>query len=67
VPRPQRLILDGASLTLDALSPVLAGEPVTLKLSAAARANVQRARAVVDAHVAAGDVVYGLSTGFGKL
>jgi len=65
--RPKRLILDGTSLDLDALSPVLAGEHVTLKLSSAARANVKRARAVVDAHVAAGDVVYGLTTGFGKL
>jgi histidine ammonia-lyase len=65
--RPKRLILDGASLTLDALAPILAGEPVALQVSAAARSNVKRARAVVDAHVAAGDVVYGLTTGFGKL
>ncbi len=62
-----RLTLDGTSLTLDDLRPCFAGAPVTLALTAGAKKAVKRARKVVDDHVAAGDVVYGLTTGFGKL
>jgi len=62
-----RLVLDGTSLTLAALDPLFAGEPVTLALTKDAKARVRAARAVVESHVAAGDVVYGLTTGFGKL
>lgn len=62
-----KLTLDGTRLTLDQLLPVLRGEEVTLAVTQRARAAVRRARAVVDRHVEAGDVVYGLTTGFGKL
>jgi histidine ammonia-lyase len=65
--RAHRIVLDGTSLTLDDLVPCLLGEPVGLALAPAAKRQVRAARAVVDAHVAAGDVVYGLTTGFGKL
>src|SRR5690348_12676530 len=61
------LVLDGTSLTLDALAPVLRGEPVQFKLAKSAEARVRAARALVDKHVERGDVVYGLTTGFGKL
>lgn len=59
--------LDGKSLTLADFAPIFAGRPVALSISEDARAAMARARAVVDQHVEAGDVVYGLTTGFGKL
>lgn len=59
--------LDGTTPAFDALLPLVRGEDVRLVLASVGRAAVERARAVVDAHVRAGDVVYGLTTGFGKL
>ncbi len=61
------LSLDGASLALDDLRPILRGEKVGLALAPAARDRMRRARDLVEAHVKAGDAVYGLTTGFGKL
>ena len=61
------LRLDGRSLTLDQLAPVYAGQALAIELPEAARAAVRASRALVDQHVAAGDVIYGLTTGFGKL
>ncbi|MFN0244295.1 MAG: histidine ammonia-lyase [Planctomycetota bacterium] len=64
---PHALTLDGTSLTLDDLLPLTRGEALELKISKSARAAVARARKLVEDHVEAGDVVYGLTTGFGKL
>ena len=61
------LILDGRSLALDDVAPVLRGEDLRVDLAATARADVRAAREMVERHVAQGDVVYGLTTGFGKL
>jgi len=61
------LQLDGRSLLLDDFLPLLHGEPVRLELAPAARSAVAAARALVDRHVEAGNIVYGLTTGFGKL
>lgn len=61
------LRLDGRSLTLADLAPLAAGGDVSLSVTKDAKAAVRRARALVESHVAAGDVVYGLTTGFGKL
>lgn len=61
------LTLDGTSLTLAALEPLTRGETLRLEVTERAREAVRAARKVVDDHVAAGDVVYGLTTGFGKL
>ncbi|MDP6539766.1 MAG: histidine ammonia-lyase [Planctomycetota bacterium] len=61
------LNLDGRSLSLEQLQPLREGQPVGLVLGEDALAAVARARAVVEEHVRAGDVVYGLTTGFGKL
>ena len=61
------IALDGRSLTLSDLDPVIDGSPVSLKPTDASLAAVRICRERVDAHVAAGDVVYGLTTGFGKL
>ncbi len=61
------LTLDGHSLTLAALSPLVRGEEVEIAVTPASLEAVEAARAVVDRYVEAGDVVYGLTTGFGKL
>jgi histidine ammonia-lyase len=58
--------LDGDSLSLDQVEAVaISGSRVTL--AASARARMLRTRDVVDQIVERGDVVYGVSTGFGKL
>lgn len=61
------LTLDGTSLTLQDLEPLVRGEACTLSVTEAALECVRAARKVVDDHVEAGDIVYGLTTGFGKL
>ncbi len=59
------LVIDGASLDLAGLEAVAReGRPVAL--SDAARDAVTASRRVVDAAVARGDVVYGVTTGFGS-
>jgi len=58
--------LDGSSLTLDDLARI-ARDFELVGLSAAARARVNDARAVVDRHAARGTPVYGVNTGFGAL
>src|SRR5262245_42240330 len=62
-----RLVLDGSSLALDDLAPVLAGAPVELAIAGGAEARVRAARALVERCVESGEPVYGLTTGFGKL
>src|SRR5262245_54292021 len=60
------VLLDGSSLTLDALDRIAhQGEPVGIAPGAVAR--VDEARAVVDEHAARGTPVYGVNTGFGAL
>lgn len=63
----KRLTLDGKSPTFASLLPLALGERIELALSPAAKKAVLRARRIVDAHVEKGDVVYGITTGFGKL
>ncbi|HTF87323.1 MAG TPA: histidine ammonia-lyase [Planctomycetota bacterium] len=63
----KQLALDGRSLALGDFKELFRGEDVQLSIAAPAMAAVARARALVEKHVAAGDVVYGLTTGFGKL
>jgi histidine ammonia-lyase len=61
------LTLDGTSLTVEDLAPVLAGKEVRLALDPGALERVARAREQVERVVASGAPVYGLTTGFGKL
>jgi histidine ammonia-lyase len=63
----RKLTLDGRSLNLEDLAPLLRGEALALALAPKARVAVGKARALVDAAVERGDVVYGLTTGFGRL
>ena len=59
-------MLDGGSLTLDDVYRVAEGK-ATVGLADGARERIARARGVVERVVERGDVVYGVSTGFGKL
>jgi histidine ammonia-lyase len=59
------LMIDGASLSLDDIVAVANGTP-QVGLSAAARARIDRARAVVDAKAVGAEPVYGVNTGFGS-
>jgi histidine ammonia-lyase len=60
------VILTGADLTIDDVEAVArAGVPVQLDVYA--RARMTEARQVIDDLVAAGEVVYGVTTGFGDL
>jgi histidine ammonia-lyase len=60
------VVLDGQSLTLDDVVSVAVGG-AKVELAPSARARMDRARGVVDAIVHANAVVYGVTTGFGKL
>jgi histidine ammonia-lyase len=60
------LILDGSSLTLDALVRVAEGHE-GVALSDEARRRVEAARAVVERKAAGAAAVYGVNTGFGSL
>ena len=64
-PTPEPVILDGARLTLDDLESV-ARTRRRVVLHPAARERVVRARAIVDAAVSRGEVMYGVTTGFGN-
>ena len=57
--------LDGHHLTLEAIEAVSAGAPV--RIAAAARERVARARAFVEERFASGEAIYGVTTGFGRL
>jgi histidine ammonia-lyase len=61
------LALDGATLTLEGLEAVCGESGRPVGLAADARGRVERAREVVDRAVRENRVVYGLTTGFGRL
>ena len=62
----RRILLDGDSLSLEAITEV-AHRRAEVELSSEARRRVERARALVD-RLAEGDApVYGINTGFGTL
>ncbi len=60
------IILTGADLTIVEVEAV-ARHGATARLDAHARERMEEARSVVERLVAAGDVVYGITTGFGDL
>jgi len=62
----KRLVLTGADLSVEDVEAV-ARHDAEAALDAAARGRMERSRAVVDALVDEGAVVYGLTTGFGAL
>jgi histidine ammonia-lyase len=58
--------IDGQSLTVEQVARVAARDAV-VELAAPARSRMEATRKVVDGIVARNDVVYGVTTGFGKL
>jgi histidine ammonia-lyase len=62
----EKLLIDGDSLTVDEAYAV-AVERLRVGLTPKARERMLRTRAVVDAIVEKNEVVYGVTTGFGKL
>ncbi len=64
-PSRSRILLDGETLTLEAVEAVADGAQVAL--AAAARRRVAAARRVVLAALRSGRQVYGVNTGFGQL
>ena len=63
---PDVVVLTGADLTIADVEAVARGG-ATVQLDVHARARMDEARAVVERLVAAGEVVYGITTGFGDL
>ncbi len=59
--------LDGRSLTLEQVEAVALGKAACVALAPAAREAVAASRAFIEAKVARGERVYGVTTGFGRL
>ena len=62
----QRIEIDGDTLALEQIEQIARGE-AEVALAGEARERVLRSRAVVEAAVEGGRVVYGVTTGFGRL
>ncbi|HKI94899.1 MAG TPA: histidine ammonia-lyase [Gemmatimonadales bacterium] len=62
----QTIVLDGSSLTLDAVVAVARGR-AAVAISPEAEQRATRSRRTVEATLASGAAVYGVNTGFGKL
>ena len=63
---PPPHLRDGQSLTIEAVR-LVADDRQGVALASGARDRMARTRAIVDGIVARNDVVYGVTTGFGKL
>ncbi len=61
------LELDGDSLTLEDIERVAFSPAARVSITDAAREKVARSRALVDRVIESGEVVYGITTGFGRL
>ncbi len=62
----QTLILDGYSLTISDLVKHASNPHVSIILSDAARIAMQKSRDIVDEWVDSGEIIYGITTGFGE-
>lgn len=67
IPMTEPVVLDGRSLSLEQVEAVSRGAAPPVALSGGARAAVARSRAFIEAKVARGERVYGVTTGFGRL
>ena len=63
---PKEIVVDGNSLTIPDVCRV-ARERAPVVVSEAARARMRQMRDLIDGMLARGEVVYGVTTGFGKL
>ena len=66
IPAMSSVVIDGASLRIEDVFAVAAGE-ATVKLAPVARERARATRRIVDDLVARNTVAYGVTTGFGKL
>jgi histidine ammonia-lyase len=66
MPTPS-LVLDGRSLTVEAVVRCARGDGRPVAIAPEALTRVAASRAVVDEAVARGETIYGINTGFGKL
>ena len=64
--RPSRVVIDGGSLTIDAVH-AIAEHYAETELASAARMKMMNTRDVIAGIVERNEVVYGVTTGFGKL
>lgn len=60
-----KIALDGYNLTIEEVE-TIANKQGKVELSAAALEQIQKSREVVEGYLQRGDVVYGITTGFGK-
>ncbi|HEX8690803.1 MAG TPA: histidine ammonia-lyase [Longimicrobium sp.] len=63
----RRIEIDGEGLALEDLEAVAAGAPAEVALAPDAEERIRRSREVVEDAVRRGAVVYGVTTGFGRL
>ena len=61
------LTIDGRTLTLDDVDAFLQGRFSKVCVAAAAKKDIAKGRAAIEAILARGQTVYGINTGFGKL
>ena len=66
---PTEILIDGHSLTLEAVEGVARAAPGThrLSLDAAAARRMRASRATIERLIGSGEPVYGMTTGFGRL
>ncbi|HZK76465.1 MAG TPA: aromatic amino acid ammonia-lyase, partial [Candidatus Kapabacteria bacterium] len=60
------IIIDGSSLTIEEVSRVARREETDIRISEEAKANIARSRELVEEWVERGEVIYGITTGFGE-
>jgi histidine ammonia-lyase len=60
-------VVDGRTLSLEAIERVALDSTLRLRLDDGARERMKASRAVVEGKIAAGERVYGVTTGFGRL
>ncbi|HEX6644647.1 MAG TPA: histidine ammonia-lyase [Gemmatimonadales bacterium] len=61
------LVLDGRSLTIDAVVRAARDPSIAIRLDPSAAAALEASRARVERAIASGQTIYGINTGFGKL
>ncbi|MCO6466423.1 MAG: histidine ammonia-lyase [Bradyrhizobiaceae bacterium] len=61
-----QVLIDGSQLTIADVVRIARSHDVNVRLTEAARTNVQTARSAVERWIAEGRVIYGLTTGFGE-
>ncbi len=64
--QPRVIHLDGSPVTLEQLDAAY-GRPLQVTIADSVWAKVRASRAKIDKHLASGEVIYGVNTGFGKL